>query len=184
MQEIKFPKNRWTFVTTTTAKTKLAPNFIDLVQTAYEKTPEGSFVNTLKDVLSSEWIAFDFPGEKSGNPNCVIFYRKNRSNEPWNGWKIQGIGHDSTRPAIDKVIKQVKTQLKKDGWWVEASDALEHLLYKDKYVKYVNSEILANQIFPNSSLKMLDDNLKPGRYSRKVGGHVVKETIFGKPKLR
>lgn len=182
MQEIKFNKNSWKLVVTDTAKTRLAPNFINLVQTAYAKTPEGSFVNTVKDVIPSNWIGIDW--DKDPEADAVIFYRKNRPNEPWVGQKIQGIGHDAQRISIDKVIDKMKFYLKKDGWWVEASDALEHILYKDSSIPYIGSGLYASMIFPKTNLKMLNDRLKPGRYERTVSGHKIKETIFGKPKLK
>ena len=71
MKEYKFPKNFWKLIITSTAKTKLSSNFIDLVQSAYAKTPQGSFVNTVNDVTPSEWIAYDW--DKDPEADSVIF---------------------------------------------------------------------------------------------------------------
>ena len=182
MKEYKFPKNFWKLIITSTAKTKLSSNFIDLVQSAYAKTPQGSFVNTVNDVTPSEWIAYDW--DKDPEADSVIFFRKPRSNETWKGFKIQGIGHDTQRISIDKVMTKVKRLLMKPGWWIEASDAMEHILYKDKNIPYVTNQYFANDLFPNSKLRMLGDPNKPGKYKRIVGGHEIKETIFGHPKLK
>jgi hypothetical protein len=178
----KIPKNHWSLMITDTAKKHMAPNFINLVQTAYAKTPDGSFVNSLKDVVSSNWNAYDW--DKDSDADSVIFFRTARSNEPWKGYKIQGIGHDSQRVSIDKIFMKVKALLKTPGWWIEASDAMEHILYKDRSVNFITDESIANRIFPGSNLQMLSDNTKPGKYQRKAGPGTIKETIFGQPKLK
>ena len=70
--------------------------------------------------------------------------------------------------------------LSKNSVWVEASEAVEHVLYK-MGAPFVDDEILAQDIFPTADLKFLNDR---GKYTRNVGGKKVKETIFGKPKLK
>ena len=155
-----------------------AEELIDLVQTAYRKAPEGSFVNTKSDLQGSEWHSIDY--NKDPLVDATIFYRKARSNESWKGLKIQGIGHNGERPSIDLVLKRLKTLLNKSGIWVEASDAMEHVLYK-MGAPYVSDEEYAQRMFPDTDLKMAGDR---GKYTRKVGSKVIKETIFGKPKLK
>lgn len=182
MYTYKLPKYNWSLLVTSSAKSKLSNNLVHLVQKAYEKTPQGSFVNTLKDVLSSNWIAYDW--DKDPDADSVLFFRLARPSEPWKGYKIQGIGHDTQRASIDKVLVKVRDQLKKPGWWIEASDAMEHILYKDKSVPVLTDEALAQKIFPNTNLKMLNVIGSPGRYSRKAGPMFIKETTFGKPELR
>jgi len=113
METYKIQKYNWSLLVTTTAKTKLSSNLISLVQSAYAKTPQGSFVNTLKDVVSSNWVAYDW--DKDPDADSVLFFRLARANEPWKGYKIQGIGHDTQRTSIDKVLVKVKNQLKKPG---------------------------------------------------------------------
>jgi hypothetical protein len=129
--------------------------------------------------MGSDWHSIDY--DKNPDVDATIFYRKARGSEPWNGLKIQGIGHNGDRPSIDLLLKRLKSLLNKSGVWVEASDALEHVLYK-MGVPYVEDEEYARKIFPNSDLKMKGDR---GKYTRKIaGGKVIKETIFGKPKLK
>ena len=50
-----------------------AQQLIDLVQIAYKKTKQGSFINSKGDVASSEWIAMDFDDEPK--LDVAIFYR-------------------------------------------------------------------------------------------------------------
>jgi len=169
------PKGKWTDV----EPTKYSDDLIDLVQTAYKSAPEGSFIRSKADLMGSDWHSIDY--DKNPDVDATIFYRKARGSEPWNGVKIQGIGHDGDRPSIDLLLKRLKLLLNKNGVWVEASDALEHVLYK-MGVPYVEDEEYARKVFPNSDLKMRGDR---GKYTRKIaGGKVIKETIFGKPKLK
>jgi len=182
MHTFKFHKNFWQLIVTTTAKSRLAPNFVGLVQAAYAKTPEGSFVNTLNDVVATNWIALDW--DKDEDADSCIFFRKSRPNESWKGFKIQGIGHDTQRTSIDKVLIKVKDQLIKKGWWIEASDAFEHILYKDRRVPVVTDEDFLVSLFPTSNLQLLNDRQKPGKYVRGVAGKSVKESVFGNPTLK
>ena len=182
MHTYKLAKYNWSLVVTSTAKTHLASNLIDLVQRAYEKTPQGSFVNTLKDVVASNWIAYDW--DRDPDADAVLFFRVARPDEKWRGYKIQGIGHDTQRTSIDKVLVKVRDQLRKPGWWIEASDAMEHILYKDSRIPVVRDEQLLNKLYPNSNVKILDDKTKPAKYERRAGTATIKETTFGIPKLR
>jgi hypothetical protein len=182
MYTYKLPKYNWTLLVTTTAKSRLSANFINLVQRAYEKTSQGSFVNSMSDVVASNWIAYDW--DKDPEADSVLFFRLARPNDPWKGYKIQGIGHDTQKVSIDKVLTKVREQLKKPGWWIEASDAMEYILYKDKMVPVITDEFVAQRLFPNTNLKMLNTMMAPGRYSRKAGSMTIRETCFGRPEFR
>lgn len=150
---------------------KVSDNIIDLVKTAYSTTKDGSFVNNKSDIKRSfYWNAIDI--DEYPDADAVIFGRKSP-----NGIKIQGIGHDGQVVAKKAVITKLIQLLNKNGYWVEASDALEHVLYKSN-VPYVENEAMANSIFPNTNLKMIGDR---GKYTRSESGKIIKETIFGKP---
>lgn len=170
------PKNKWEVLP---SPKPYSDELINLVQTAYKNTPEGSFVNTTSDLVKSNWVALDFDDEP--DIDVTIFYRNSKSNETWDGNKIQGIGHDGTREAINKVLSELEKLLSKPGNWVEASDALEHILYK-MGVPYVKDENEAQLIFPNTNLEFTGDK---GKYIRDLGsGGKAKETIFGNPKIK
>jgi hypothetical protein len=173
LNEIK-PKKTWV----KPDKQKYADNLIDIVQTAYKNAPLGSFIKSSRDVAESDWQAIDI--DDNPDIDATIFYRGPRSGETWGGFKIQGIGHDGDREAINAVLNRLKLLLNQNGYWVEASDALEHVLYK-LGVPYISDESVASKIFPKSDLKMIGDR---GKYNRKVSGKTVTETIFGKPKVR
>lgn len=181
MHTIKLPKNHWTLVTTSTAKSSLAPNFIHLVQSAYAKTPQGSFVNTLKDVLNSQWQAIDWDGDTE--PDSVVFFRLPRQDENWKGYKIQGIGHDTRRTSIDEVLAKVVTNLKKPGWWIEASDAMEHILHRRGAPVVTEIDTLV-KLFPKTNLRTLSTDLTEGKYRRKAGNQMITETSFGYPLIK
>lgn len=168
-------KNKWEKVESDEYSNEL----ISLVQNAYKKAAEGSFINTKKDTIEPDWLSIDF--DEHPDLDATIFYRKARENETWGGIKIQGIGHDGSKEAIQIMLKKLKTLLNKKGVWIEASDAVEHILYKMD-APYVDNEKLAQKIFPGKNLKFLNDK---GKYSRSVGENKkIKESIFGKPTLK
>lgn len=170
-------KNTWEH--TPTPGEKYDDELINLVQNAYAKTPAGSFVNAKKDLIEPDWVSIDFDDEP--DIDATVFYRGSRANEPWVGKKIQGIGHDGSREAINMALTKLRGLLSQNGYWVEASDALEHIMYKLQ-VPYVNSEEYAQRIFPKTEVTFIGDR---GKYHRKLTNEkVIKETIFGKPKLK
>ena len=154
---------------------KISDNVIDLIKTAYKNTEHGSYVNNDNDILkSTEWIAIDW--DQYPDADVVIFGRKT----PF-GIKIQGIGHDGDPISKKLVIEKLVSILKDGGYWIESSDKVESILYKND-VPYVDSEKELKIIFPNSYLKFIGDK---GKYIRKLSsGKSVKETVFGLPKIK
>jgi len=171
-------KKQWGIIISSENKKEFSDDLIRIVQNAYSKTDMGSFVNTVKDVIPSDWFSIDMDNDP--DIDACIFYRKNRPNETWIGNKIQGIGHDGARASIDAVLQKKYELLKRKGWWIEASGAAEHLAYKHG-VKYVKDENFARKIFPTSGLTMIGDK---GKYRRSVAGKTVTETMFGNPVLK
>ena len=172
--ESALPKKKWTKVD----PEPFSDELINLVQTAYKNTPEGSFINTKRDVMEPDWLSIDF--DENPDIDATIFYREARPNETWQGKKIQGLGHDGSKAAIGVMFNKFKELLNTNGVWVEGSDAVEHILYKMN-VEYVDNEELAQRIFPDSNLKFIGDR---GKYTRSIGSKEIKETIFGKPQLK
>lgn len=151
---------------------------ISLVQIAYKNAPLGSFINTTKDMIQSDWKAADVDGDRE--LDATIFYREPKSTEPWKNLKIQGIGHDGSREAIVAVLSKLEDMLRTGEYWIEASDALEHILNK-RQAPVLKDERYAQAVFPNTALKMISDN---GQYTRTAGGKEISETIFGNPGLK
>lgn len=175
--ELALKKNTWEYVVTSKDKRYAGNNLVDLVQTAYKATPDGSFINALKDVLPSDWVVIDL--DDNPDIDATIFYRQARSNEKWKGRKVQGIGHDGSTEAKTKVIDRLVTELGKSGTWIEASHALERVLLK-KGVKPVTDVKVLQKLFNDDKLKMVSAT----SYERSLGdGKVIQETVFGLPKL-
>jgi len=175
------PKDEWIQIN----PEKYSNELIELVKTAYQKAPMGSFVNTKRDLVGSDWKAINL--SKDENINATIFYREARSNEPFTNKKIRGIGHDGSSDSINTVLNKLKEMLTSGEYWVEASDALEHILYKLN-VPFVRSEVNARRTFPGRKLRFIKKKSDPedfysGRYKRYEGGREIIETIFGKPKF-
>jgi hypothetical protein len=169
-----FPKMQWELAD----PEEYGEDLVTLVQTAYRSTPKGSFINTKRDAVESDWLAIDLDDDP--DLDATIFYRGPRTGETWKGKKIQGVGHDGSRAAIHIMLDKMKKLLLSDEhFWVECSDAMEHVLYQ-LLVPHVDEET-AQKVFPNTDLKFIGDR---GKYTRKLPhGEIVKETIFGNPEV-
>lgn len=173
--EFQVPKNQWVADISNDAKEEVGGNLIDLVQTAYSATPLGSFVNSIKDVVPSDWNIIDFDADP--DIDSCVFYRGPRAGESWKGQKIQGIGHDGTPASKRKAVDKVKELLALPGWWIESSDAMRAVL-KKLNVPVVTDETVLKTLFNDPNLKMLDSDT----YARVLpNGQSVSETVFGRP---
>ena len=178
LSEMSAAKNKWQFLLSSSDKSELGGELVDLVQNAYAKTTEGSFVKSVRDVLPSDWIVIDWDDDPQ--QDSVVFYRKSRSGENWKGNKIQGLGHDGQAQSKTKVINKHLELLKKKGWWVEASEAMRHILLKNG-APVVKDESFLQKLFGDPDLKMIDQNT----YVRKLpNGKKITETVFGHPTLK
>lgn len=173
--EFSLPKNQWELIVSNDDKEELGGDLVSLVRHAYSSTPHGSFVNSIKDVIPSDWNVIDW--DEDPDVDACVFYRTPRGNESWSGHKIQGIGHDGTKTSKDKAINKVTQLLSKNGVWIESSDAMRHLL-KKLNAPAVTDEKLLQQLFNDPNLRMVSDDT----YLRTLGnGHKVTETVFGNP---
>ena len=151
---------------------KISDNIIDLIKTAYKNTPHGSFVNSEEDMLrSSDWYAIDIDNEQDAD--AVVFGRKTEF-----GLKIQGIGHDGDKTSKKIVMDKMFSLLNREGFWVEASDKIEYLLYKNN-IPYIEDVKHIKRLFPDSEIYMEGEK---GKYTRTLSNNkTTKETVFGKP---
>lgn len=176
--EFELPKNKWELIVSNDDKQELGTDLVSLVSQAYSNTPQGSFVNSIKDVIPSDWNVIDW--DKDPDVDSCVFYRKNRGNENWQGYKIQGLGHDGTRTSKDKALNKISSLLLRDGVWIESSDAMRHILLKLNLAPIKDEQFL-QQLFNDPNLKMINDNT----YVRMLpDGTKVTETVFGNPKLK
>ena len=178
INEFTLTKNQWELIVSNSDKEELGTDLVSLVRQAYSNTPQGSFVNSIKDVIPSDWNVIDW--DKDPDVDSCVFYRSNRSNENWIGYKIQGIGHDGARISKDKAINKIQQLLDKPGIWVESSDAMRHLL-KKLNTPTITDEQFLQELFNDPKLKMINDDT----YVRVLpNGDKVTETVFGRPKLK
>lgn len=177
LREFSLPKNSWEVIVSNGAKSELGHELVGLVQQAYSSTPQGSFINSLRDVVPSDWEVIDF--DQDPDVDACVFFRKSRSGENWRGYKIQGIGHDGTRQGKDRAISKLHSLLLTPGWWIESSDALRATLKKVHAPAVTDVELL-KVLFNDPGLRMLDQDT----YVRKLSnGSSVTETVFGWPKV-
>jgi hypothetical protein len=173
-----YKKNQWELLLSNPNKLQEGEKLVDLVTNAYQNTTMGSFVNTVKDVVKSNWAVIDCD-DVPGIDAC-IFFRNPRENENWIGKKLQGIGHDGEKKSKIYVIEKMVNMLKEPGTWIEASDKLEEVLLAKGSNKVTDIEVL-KKLFPKSKFKMLDN----GQYQRSLeNGTFITESVFGTPKLK
>lgn len=176
--EFVLPKNSWELLISSADKEEVGTELVDLVKHAYSSTPQGSFVNSIKDVIPSDWKIIDW--DHDPDVDATVFYRANRSGENWVGYKIQGLGHDGQRASKDKAIGHIKDLMGRSGWWMESSDAMEHLMKKIGLTPVADKDFL-QALFNDPHLRMVDED----SYERKLQtGQTIRETVFGKPKLK
>lgn len=177
LQEFKLSKNQWELLISSADKHEAGPELVDLVKHAYAVTPRGSMIQSLKDVIPSDWNVIDW--DHDPDIDACVFYRRNRPGENWTGYKIQGIGHDGTRTSKDKAISKVTSMLSRPGVWIESSDALRHVLHRMNAPAVTDTETL-QALFGDRNLKMLG----PDTYTRVLqNGERIKETVFGMPQV-
>lgn len=178
LSELELPKNKWEVIFSSEDKHEVGHELVGLVQAAYSKTTFGSFVNNINDVLPSDWYVLDW--DHKPDVDTAIFYRKNRPGEPWTGHKIQGLGHDGSPTSKTKAIQQIRALLGKQGWWIESSDAMRHVLKKSG-LPAVEDESFLQRLLNDPNLSMIDQQT----YVRMLSdGTKVTETVFGHPVLR
>ena len=174
---LDIPKNQWVVDISNADKEEVGHDLVGLVQTAYSKTPQGSFVNSIRDVIPSDWNIIDW--DRDPDVDACVFYRGPRGNEHWQGYKIQGIGHDGAGPSKQKAVQKVQELLARNGVWIESSDAMRAVLKKLNVPSVTDVETL-KKLFNDPNLKMIDDDT----YTRSIGHGQVTETVFGKPLVK
>jgi hypothetical protein len=178
INELVLSKNAWELLISNADKEEVGDDLVSLVQTAYTNTPDGSFVNSLRDVIPSDWNVIDWDNDP--DVDACVFYRKERPTETWIGYKIQGIGHDGVKASKDKAIQKIQALLAKPGVWIESSDAMRHVLKKLNVPSVTDLKTL-QALFNDPYLEMVDNDT----YDRRLGqGKVVRETVFGNPILK
>lgn len=178
LSELEFPKNVWELIVSNADKEEVGGDLVGLVQQAYRSTPQGSFVNSIKDVIPSDWNVIDW--DQDPDVDATVFYRKNRQGETWTGYKIQGLGHDGTRTSKDKAIAKIQEMLAKPGIWIESSDAMRYILKKLNTASVTDVKLL-QKLFNDPHLTMIDQDT----YKRKLPtGETITETVFGNPRLK
>lgn len=178
LTEFTLPKNSWEMLISTADKHEMSPELVDLVKHAYSNTPQGSFVNSIKDVIPSDWRLLDW--DKDPDVDATVFYRGPRNGESWIGFKIQGLGHDGQQQSKQKAIAKIQFLLGKSGWWIESSDAMQHILRKLQVPAVTDVGIL-KALFNSPDIVMNSNDT----YTRKLTtGQVITETVFGKPIIK
>lgn len=175
--EFQLPKNKWELLVSAADKHEFSGELVDLVKQAYAKTPMGSFVQSMHDVVPSDWLVIDW--DPQPGVDAAVFYRGPRGNERWTGFKIQGLGHDGQQTSKAKATQKVSEYLNKPGWWIESSDAMRRVLSKSGAQPVTDVNTL-RRLFNDNSLTMIDEIT----YTRTIPSGTITETVFGRPIVR
>lgn len=176
-EKVELIKNEW--ITLSDAdKEELSDQLIKVVQTAYVGTNAGSFVNSLKDVMPSDWMVLDW--DQDPEVDAAIFWRGPRSGEPWGGKKLQGLGHDGQKDSKKKMLSKMTELLKtkSENWWSESSGVIRERFLSHN-VPFVKDIQTIQKVFPKTPVTMIDPST--GQYERDLGGKIIVETMFGHP---
>jgi predicted GNAT family acetyltransferase len=177
-EELNLQKGKWELLLTAADKQEAGPELVNLVGRAYSNTAKGSMIQSLRDVVPSDWEVIDW--DQDPDIDACIFYRKPRGNETWVGHKLQGLGHDGSRTSKHKAIEHILQLLAKPGVWIESSDALRYVLNKMN-APAITDLVTLQRLFNDSQLEMVDSNT----YVRTLqDGTKIKETVFGHPRLK
>jgi hypothetical protein len=177
-EDVNLVKDHWTLLISSADKHELGNELVDLVQHAYNRTPMGSFVKSIQDVVPSDWKVIDW--DHDPDVDACVFYRQAREGETFQGFKIQGIGHDGQQASKNKAVEELVKLLNKPGYWIESSDAMRATLRKFSAPVVTDVELL-QQLFDDRELTMID-NMTYRRHLQ--SGQAIIETVFGKPVLK
>lgn len=173
--EIYHKKNKWVKLLDTDKRKEIAENLYFLINNSYNKLgghPSIKDINSIFDNSVYYWEAIDL--NETPEADAVIFGKKRF------GIKISGIGHDNTKNSKKEIIKKLSNQLKKDGYWIEASDKVEYYLYEHN-TPYIEDVEVIKKLFNTDKIKWLNDR---GKYEREVDKNKFHiETVFGNPTL-
>ena len=125
---------------------EIANNLFVLVQNSYASLGGHPSIPNISAVFNPKlyyWEALDHDIDPEAD--SVLFGRKSSA-----GIKISGIGHDKSKKSKSQLMAKLSKQLRKSGYWIEASDRVADLLYsagspyidsKEKVEKIFNQEV-------------------------------------------
>ena len=129
----------------------------------------------------TDWYAADV--DKDPDPDITTFGKMKAGN-----YKLTGAASDGTPPAKAFLVNKLGKLMNTSGNYVEASDALAHVLMTKKNVPYVTDEEGVQKLLPGKSFTFVGkhpDGKYPGYdgwYYRDIGGNKILKIILGNPK--
>lgn len=175
-QDMYHSKNKWIQLRNRGEKRELQDNLYVLIGNSYGPIGGHPRIPNISAILNSEltyWEAID--DDKDPDADAVLFGRRTK-----HGIKIIGMGHDGSSVAKSDLIRKMVAQLGKAGYYLEASGAVLHILYKGG-TPYVTDPKKIKQMYPDRNVKWLNNK---GTYTRKhsVASSTVPKAMFGKPR--
>jgi hypothetical protein len=110
--------------------------------------------------------------------NCSYLYNDKAVIMYWvhdYGNKIGTLFTDFSQEGKELLYNKLEELLKKPGWFVELSGALEHVMQNKRGLKNITDKSVLNKILPG--LKYNED----GSYDREINGEIHTKKLFGNP---
>lgn len=178
-------KNKWEDINPSDHPAKLADEFYELIQIAYQpigghvkiKTPSDVF----KDPKWNSWELVDIDNDPEAD--LIIFSNQNKYGKKWSG-----VGHDGSKIAKKVYLNSRAQDLKKRGHYGEVSMKLAEILLKSYNVPVVSDrskveKILGKKVKWYGKHPTDPDMPSTGWYSREIGGHEHIKILVGQPKI-
>lgn len=142
-------KNKWVELIDRNKIDELKSNLFILVNNAYGKIGGNNIIKYPEDIFKrSYWEAIDI--DKDPDADSLLFGRRTKY-----GIKITGIGHDGNRKSKKVLINKLHNQLKRKGYYMEASGKLEQKLH-DINTKYIEDYDIIKTVL-NTEIQELEN---------------------------
>jgi len=161
----------------------LAEEFFELIHTAYQEMGGHLKVKSPEDVFSDPewtyWKGIDI--HRSPDVDLIIIGKNTHY-----GVKYVGVGHDGSREAKKVYLDEESKELKKKGFYIEASGKLASILIQRFNVPVVDDEKEVRKVIGDVEWKgKPSESTKPGDgwYVRTIGGKKSEKILLGRPKV-
>ena len=177
-------KNKWSGIEKA-EKTKLEPEFFELINTAYAELGGHIKVQNQDDVFKDKdwnyWKMIDIDDDPE--VDLVIWGQKGKY-----GVKYSGVGHDGEKVSKRKYLDDRGRDLKMNGFYGEVSKKFAEILLKKYDVPTVDNEEAVRKILKKDITWYGSHPTKPdmpgnGWYEREIAGNKQLKIIVRRPKI-
>jgi hypothetical protein len=146
----------------------------DLIRIAYSEIGGHIKIQNPNDIADPEWNYWEGTDiHKSSDFDIVIFGKRTNY-----GIKFAGVGHDGDSDSKRKFLDQAGTNLKKIGFYLEASGKLAQILINKYKVPVVTDRDVVEKVLGKQVVWVGTS----GWYTRTIGGQSHTKILLGTPR--